>query len=299
MITVANAPVSYGVFELDAAEGVSLPGPEQLAADVAAAGYQGIDSGPIGMLGRGEELRDRLARHNLWLAGGFVSLPFSNDEAFAAALPGLRDALDFFAEGSEADHMPLPTFADAGSELRRAHPGGGVQYELDGKGWETLAANIGEAAAIAREAGFEPTFHPHACTHVETPHEIETLLEVTDIGLTFDTGHLLIGGGDVLECLTAWESRINHLHLKDVRMGLIDEAVASGGGLRQVWERKAFVPLGQGDLDIDAVMSAILASEYSGWLVVEQDVIPLPGDDPHLPQHDQITNRQVLKRWLP
>ncbi|UFU04132.1 sugar phosphate isomerase/epimerase [Ruania suaedae] len=301
MITLANAPVSYGVFELDAEEGVELPGPEQIAAMVAAAGYAGIDSGPIGMLGRGEELRDRLQRHSLALAGGWVDMPFTDDDAFAAALPGYRDAMAFFAEGASLHPAtaPRPTLADSGSAARRANPGGGEGLSLGPSGWDTLARNVTAAVEIAAEHGLRPTFHHHACTHVETPDEIDELLARTDIGLTFDTGHLIIGGGDPLEGLQRWSGRIDHLHLKDVRTAVLRDVVARKAGMRQVWTERAFVPLGEGDLDVEAVMSQILRSGYDGWLVIEQDVIPQPGDDPGRPQEHQVRNRDALTPWFP
>ncbi|WP_159621774.1 TIM barrel protein [Ruania rhizosphaerae] len=301
MITLANAPVSYGVFELDAEEGVELPGPEEIAAMISAAGYAGIDSGPIGMLGRGAELRDRLARHSLALAGGWVDMPFTDDDAFAAALPGYRDAMAFFAEGAELhpDTPPRPTLADSGSAARRANPGGGPGLSLDPRGWDTLARNVSSAARIAGEYGLRPTFHHHACTHVETPEEIDELLARTDVGLTFDTGHLIIGGGDPLEGLRRWEKRIDHLHLKDVQTAVLRDVVARKAGMRQVWTERAFVPLGDGDLDLDATMEQILGSGYSGWLVIEQDVIPQAGDDSGQPQAHQRRNRDALTPWFP
>ncbi len=298
-LRLANAPVSYGVFELAAEDGVDLPGPEQLASMVAAAGYEGIDSGPIGMLGRGQELRDRLARHSLALAGGWVDLPFPDAEAFAAALPDYRDALEFFAEGSDPARPARPTLADSGSEARRAHPGGGPGLGLDPHGWDTFATNVATAVDLARRAGLEPTFHHHACTHVETPAEIDELLARTDVGLTLDTGHLILGGGDPLTGLRRWADRIDHLHLKDVRRTVLEEAVATRAGMRKVWTDRAFVPLGEGDLDLEAVMALITSGAHTGWLVVEQDVIPQVGDDPDRPQREQVHNREMLRRWFP
>src|SRR5699024_4081372 len=107
--------------------------------------------------------------------------------------------------------------ADSGSGVRRAHPGGGPGLGLDPRGWDTLAASVATAVDRARDAGLEPTFHPHACTYVETPAEIDELLARTDVGLTLDTGHLILGGGDPLTGLRRWARRIDHLHLKDVR----------------------------------------------------------------------------------
>lgn len=301
MIGLANAPVSYGVFSLGAERGARLPGADELVELVSAAGYTGIDSGPVGMLGRGEELRGRLSGHGLALAGGWIDLPFVDTEAFEGALSGYADALDFFAEAAELDPdlPPRPTLACSGSPTREAHPGGGPGLGLTAQQWDVYAANVERAAGMSRDRGLEPTFHHHACTFVETPAEIRELLARTSIGLTLDTGHLILGGGDPLTGLREWGDRIDHLHLKDARRTVLDDVVRNQGDMRAAWAGKAFVPFGEGDLDLAAVMEHVLGSGYSGWLVVEQDVIPSPEDPVGQAQRDQVHNREVLRRWLP
>ncbi|WP_149203035.1 sugar phosphate isomerase/epimerase family protein [Actinotalea subterranea] len=300
MIHLANAPVSYGVFELGAEKGARLPGPGELLELVAAAGYTGIDSGPVGMFGRGPALRENLARHGLSLAGGWVDLPFSDDEAFGAALGAYSEALDFFSEAAELnpDVPPRPTLACSGSPERKAHPGGGPGLGLTAAQWDRFAANVERAVEMSRQRGLEPTFHHHACTFVETPEEVRELLARTSVGLTLDTGHLILGGGDPVTGLEEWAPRINHLHLKDARRSVLDAVVKGHGDMRTVWAGKAFVPFGEGDLDLTAVMETVLASGYSGWLVVEQDVIPGPDDPPGRAQEHQVHNRQALRQWF-
>ena len=51
---------------------------------------------------------------------------------------------------------------------------------------------------------------------METPAEIDRLLRDTSVGLTLDSGHLMLAGGDALEGFERWRGRINHIHLKDV-----------------------------------------------------------------------------------
>lgn len=300
MIALANAPVSYGVFSLGAERGAALPGPDELLDLVAAAGYTGIDSGPVGMFGRGEALRAALSARGLALAGGWVDLPFADDDAFTAALPGYEDALAFFAEAAELDTdlPPRPTLACSGSPERQEHPGGGPGLGLDAEGWDRYAANVERAVAMSRARGLEPTFHHHACTYVETPAEIRELLARTSVGLTLDTGHLILGGGDPLTGLREWAPRIDHLHLKDARRSVLDAVVQGHGDMRAVWAGAAFVPFGTGDLDLAGVVEHVLASGYSGWLVVEQDVIPGPDDPVDKTQADQVHNREVLRRWF-
>jgi inosose dehydratase len=301
VISLANAPVSYGVFSLTEGSGSQLPDAEELLRLVAAAGYAGIDSGPIGMFGRGEQLRERLRRHGLRLAGGWVELPFADDDAFTAALAGYRTALEFFAEAAELspDLPPRPTLACSGSPARQAHPGGGAGLGLSAEEWDRYAANVEQAAQMSRERGLEPTFHHHACTYVETPQEIAELLGRTTVGLTLDTGHLILGGGDPLRCLRTWATRVNHVHLKDARRAVLDAVVDRGGDMRAVWEGRAFTSLGEGDLDVTGLVEELVAGGYSGWVVVEQDVIPSPGDPPGVAQRDQVHNREVLRRWVP
>ena len=52
-IAVANAPVSYGAFEITVGHDPNVPDGTSVLDQVAAAGYAGIDLGPVGYLGRG------------------------------------------------------------------------------------------------------------------------------------------------------------------------------------------------------------------------------------------------------
>lgn len=302
MIRLANAPVSYGVFELARPDLVELPTGEEIAQWVHDAGYEGIDSGPIGLLGTGSDLVALLARYELSLAGGWIDLPFSgSDEEFDHALAGLTTPLDLFvvAAESQPEAPPLPTIADSGSPARKARPGGAPELMLEGDAWKIFADRINQVAGIVTARGLEPTFHHHACTHVETPEEIDALLDATEIGLTFDSGHLLIGGGNPLADFHRWAHRINHLHLKDAKTELLRDALRSPEPMASLWEKRVFVPLGEGDLEVSDLVEAIFNSGFSGWLVVEQDVVPMGADDVQRAIADQVTNREALRRWFP
>lgn len=301
MIRIANAPVSYGVFELARPDLVALPEGEELARWISEAGYQGIDLGPVGLLGRGAQLADRLQRHGLELAGGWIDLPFAaDDDDFERALAGLDSILDVFVTAAETGPVlaPLPTLADSGSASRKARPGGAPELTLRGDAWERFADRVNIATARVRDRGLEPTFHHHACTFVETPEEVDALLASTDVGLTFDSGHLLIGGGDPLPDFRRWRDRVNHLHLKDARTKVLREALESDDPMRSVWENRVFVPLGEGDLAVGELVDEIIASGYAGWLIVEQDVVPRSTADVERARNEQIANREALRRWF-
>lgn len=297
---VAGAPVSFGVFEMTA--NGPLAGPDEILGVLRHAGYDGVDLGPVGWMGDAEHIGDQLRRHQLSLCGGWVDLPLSDDEAFESALPALDEALEIFVAAAMVDpaRPPLPTLADSGSVERRAHPGGRASgIGLDEDGWGRLASNLQVAADRVRDAGLEPTFHHHVGTYVETPDEIQQVLDRTDVGLTLDTGHLLLGGGDPVDALGWLGDRVNHVHIKDARLGVLEQAVDDGADMRTVWERGVFPVLGGGDLALAGFMDALMGSGFDGWLVVEQDVVPAGDGVPGQAAADQRTNREALRRWAP
>lgn len=205
-IAIANAPVSYGAFELTAGIDSNVPDGLQVLDQVASTGYAGIDLGPVGYLGAGAELGERLAARGLGLAGAYLELPYADHEALQQVLPQLDAMLDTFdaARPYLPGPMPRPTLADAGGEARRSHPGQAVgdrTLGLDADAWRRFAVGLGEVVARCRDRGYEPTFHHETGTYVEAPWEIERVLELSDIGLCLDTGHLLLGGGDPVQAV--------------------------------------------------------------------------------------------------
>ncbi|WP_228011133.1 TIM barrel protein [Nonomuraea phyllanthi] len=285
-VKVANAPVSFGVFELsDAPPPLSADEMVQALAD---AGYEGIDLGPLGYLGTGPELVERLG--DMELAGGWADLRYSDAEEFRKGLPALDATLDVFAS---APGDPRPTLGCSGSPERFARPGGSVPG-LAASEWPAYAARVQEAADRCRERGFEPAFHHHLGTYVETPDDVERLLELTDVQLCLDTGHLLLAGGDPVTALRDWSSRIGHVHIKDGDTKTLATALADGVDLRELMGRGGFPPLGEGELDLPAVVRTLGETGYSGWVVIEQDTLP---GRRTVAQNiaDQAANRRQLK----
>jgi inosose dehydratase len=300
-IAVANAPCSYGAFEITVGVDPHVPSATRLLAEVSGAGYAGIDLGPLGYLGRGPELRARLEAGGLALAGGYFEISFSDPSALPAELDRLEQTLDVLeaASGSGGPGAPpaRPTLADAGDDARRRHPGRAQadrSLGWDDAGWSRFADALARVAERCRRRGLEPTFHPHTATYVEAPWEIDRLLELSDVGVCLDTGHLLVGGGDPLAAVRDWGSRINHVHVKDAKMDVIAEIVRDRAPVVAIWERRAFGQLGTGDVAVDDVLDGLKESGYAGWLVVEQDILPDP-KDPDGPFVDQRRNRDYLR----
>jgi inosose dehydratase len=299
-IAVANAPCSYGAFEVTVGILDGVPSGLDVLDHVAASGYDGIDLGPVGYLAAPDELAERLGERGLSLAGGFVGLPFSEPDRCRAAFGEVDAVIDILdrvcGDGLAGRPAPRPTLVDAGSPARVANPGRAAKdtsLGLDEDGWKRFADGLQEVAARFRERGHEPTFHPHTATYVEAVWEIERFLELTDVGMCVDTGHVVVGGGEPAECIRRWSDRINHIHVKDVDRTRVASIIEERLPVQEIWRRRAFPALGTGDLDLNAVVEAIKDIGYSGWVVVEQDIFPEPaGFEQTL--RDQAANRAFL-----
>ena len=300
-VAVANAPVSYGAFEITVGHDPNVPDGISVLDQVAEAGYAGIDLGPVGYLGTGSRLGELLAERGLGLAGGYLELPYADPGALARALPDLDALLDTFdaVRPLVPGPPPRPTLADAGSPQRRARPGRSAAERslgLDPAGWRRFAEGLARAVGRCRDRGYEPTFHPETGTYVEAPWEIAEVLDRSDIGLCLETGHMMLGGGDPVALLREWAGRINHVHLKDAVRSVMGGIIADEAPATEIWSREAFCQLGRGDLDVDAVLDDLRGTGFGGWLVVEQDILPRSAERFARAADEQRHNRAFLTR---
>jgi inosose dehydratase len=128
--------------------------------------------------------------------------------------------------------------------------------------------------------------HPHHGTVVERPEDVERLLDVSGVGLCLDTGHVMVGGGDPVALARAAGSRVVHVHLKDVDATLADRVLAGDLGYHAAVAAGLYRPLGDGDVDIHAVLRAVEESAGAVRYVLEHDEVldrePEPGSGPLL-----------------
>lgn len=292
---MANAPCSYGAFEITVGVLPDVPEAESVLSAIANAGYEGTELGPPGYLGDRLTLGKSLEDHGLALVGGYIPIRFSEPEHWTEDLAAMDATLDLFAAGGGTEAKPV--LADGGSAQRIRFPGRAAadrSIGLDEAGWTRLAEGVAQACDLARTRGFEPTFHHHTATFVEAPWEIERVLELTDVGLLLDTGHLRLGGGDPTTALRDWGSRINHIHIKDVHDEVLAGVIADAADMPEAWRRGVFCELGTGDVDLDSFFAELSRSDYSGWLVVEQDMVPQSPQDAADAEASQVRNRAWL-----
>jgi inosose dehydratase len=258
---IAGAPISWGVCE--------VPGwgwqydPETVLAQMTEVGLAATEFGPDGFLPAGPEAKARtLAGHDLQPVGQFV--PVVLHDPGHNPLPQVALAMEALV-AARATTVVLA--AATGTEGYDARP------ELDEQGWATLLAHLDLLDEAARARGLTAALHPHVGTMVESGEETDRVLAGSRIGLCLDTGHMLLGGGDPVTLAHRHPERIAHVHLKDVRLELA-RAVQSGElTYTEAVAQGMYVPLGQGDVDIAAIVNSLEDHGYTGWYVLEQDTI--------------------------
>jgi inosose dehydratase len=115
-----------------------------------------------------------------------------------------------------------------------------------------------EAGRLGKKRGVVVAVHPHShhTSLVLTADQYDRLLGATEpSGLMFnpDTGHIVRGGQDLLECFRRHRDRIVHVHCKDV----------DAGGH---WQ-----PMGKGVCEFPRLFDWLGAQGYDGWLISEEE----------------------------
>lgn len=271
-IKVGNAPVSWGVMEV-AGWGEQIPYTRVLD-EITEAGYAGTELGPYGYFPtEPHALTPELTKRGLQLVASFVPVPLAHAERHEA---GYREAMQV-AELLSQSGARLIVLADEMSKARMA-VSGRVDDSRDGMSdseWEGAAQILTRIAESCREMGLAAVFHHHGGTFIETPQEIARLCEMTDsdlLGLCLDTGHYFFGGGDPVDAVRLYGTRIRHLHLKDVQLPVLETARRDEVGFLDAVRRGVFCELGEGTVNLKQVIQDLSAVGYSDWAIVEQDV---------------------------
>jgi inosose dehydratase len=258
---IAAAPISWGVCEVPG-WGYQLE-PERVLAEMAAADIRATEFGPDGFLPSEPAAKaETLAAYGLRAVGGFV--PVVLHEPGYDPLGEVAHQLDSFVAAGAGT---LVLAAATGNDGYDARP------VLDATGWRTLLENLDRCAALAAGRGVTATLHPHVGTMVERTAEVERVLDGSRIGLCLDTGHLLVGGTDPVELARAATARIAHTHLKDVDATWAVKVQAGDTTYTEAVSGGMYRPLGQGDVDIAAIVRVLEAAGYDGWYVMEQDTV--------------------------
>ena len=107
--------------------------------------------------------------------------------------------------------------------------------------------------------------------------ETDRMMASTDpryVFLCYDTGHFTFAGEDPLSMLKKYVDRVGHVHLKDMRLPVVEEVKKNGWSFLKAVREGAFTVPGDGDVDFDPVFKLLSEAGYEGWLLVEAEQDP-------------------------
>ena len=220
-------------------------------------------------------LKAALAPFGMACVSGWYSAELLRRDA-DAEMAALRPHLDLLkAMGSN-----VLVFAETSNAIHgdRARPLSQRPHLKAGE-WAEFGRRITQVAERTLAEGVRLVYHHHMGTVVESEADIDAFMNATGEAahLLLDTGHATWGGADPAALARRYRARISHVHAKDVRKAVMDEA------RREDWSFLNAV-LGKGDalgvytvpgdgmVDYPAVFRALPG--YSGWVIVEAEQDP-------------------------
>ncbi len=271
---IAGAPVSWGVIEIPD-WGYQMPA-DRVLKEASSLGLSAVEAGPEGLLPSDpSEVSDLLARYDLKLVGGFMPAVLHE--------PGVRE------EQLEIVERRARFFAAAGADVvvlavMSGSDDFGPFVEIGDDAWRRLFESLKMVEEICGRHDIAVSMHHHYGTVIEGDDQLKRFLEGSEMGLCLDTGHLVLGGSDPVEIAEIAGPRVNHVHFKDMDLGLAGRLAARELSFKEAAQKSAFRPLGEGDVDLGAVLGRLGDAGYSGWYVLEQDSVveaePPEGEGP-------------------
>ena len=144
---------------------------------------------------------------------------------------------------------------------------------------DDIVATLNELGKAVTDMGLTPVLHQHTGTCVETREETYAVLEAVDTRVMKfgpDIGQLQKGGSDPVQVVKDFLPLVQHMHLKDF----------SGGA-----DYLGYCPLGQGKVNIPAILSMMEGRKTAGLVMVELDS---PPPQPVL----ALDNAKIAKAYL-
>ena len=150
---------------------------------------------------------------------------------------------------------------------------------MNASDWAEFGRRITEVAERTLAEGVRLVYHHHIGTIVESAADIDAFMAATGEAahLLLDTGHATWGGVDPAALARRYRARISHVHAKDVRQSVMEQARREDWSfldavLGQGSDLGVYTVPGDGMVDYTAVFRELPG--YSGWVVVEAEQDP-------------------------
>jgi len=245
---------------------------EQCVSEMALAGFTGCEVGnkypkDPAVLKKALELRG-MQICNAWFSTFLTTKPYKETEKdFISHITFLKEMGAKVVGVSEQGHSIQGTDKSILND----------KYVMNDEEWELLCTGLNRLGKVAKDMGITLTFHHHMGTVVQTPAEIDRMMENTDpelVNLLFDSGHLAYCNEDYMAVLKKYIRRIKHVHLKDVRPAVIEKVKAENLSFLQGVRLGTFTVPGDGSIDFGPIFDVLAENNYEGWVLVEAEQDP-------------------------
>lgn len=246
---------------------------QQCVSEMALAGFTGTEIG--GKYPKNEqELKKALDLRgmqvcNCWFSSFLISKPYEETEA-----EFIRQTDFLKAMGAKVIGVSEQSYSIQGIMDQPVFQG---KHVMDDREWDLLTEGLNKLGKIAKDKGMSLTFHHHIGTVVQTEEEIDRFMESVDsdlVYLLFDSGHLSLAGIDPVRVLRKYVDRTRHVHLKDMRKAVAEQAKAENWSFLKGVREGIFTVPGDGDVDFAPIFQVLEESGYQGWAVVEAEQDP-------------------------
>lgn len=265
---------------------------EERAREAANAGFHAVNADRCEPGLTPEKVARILSRYSLEMASGFFHGPFyQTEEEERIYAEALQQAAFSRAVGQKVLFVSaLVSPPERLARVGRVTPSDPVS--LTRAQFRQMSRLLHRIARLWMRFGIRLCFHPHVATYVEAPHEIETLMNLTDPELVWlgpDTGHLLLGGADPLQIIERHFERLGGLHVKDVDRPAMERVRREGLNYRQACAAGVWTELGTGCIDFPGLFNLLRRRGWAGWVIVETD---------HTRLATALESSQVSRRYL-
>ena len=213
-----------------------------------------------------------LKKADVTLCGGWFSGTLTIED-LSANKDRIRPMIELF----KAVGAPCIVYGEVGRSIQgdRARPLA-QKAVLTGEEMKAYAHRMTEFGEWCADEGMPLAYHHHMAAVVQFEHELDAFMNHSGEGipLLLDAGHLAFAGGDVLGAIDRHHKRISHVHVKDVRMAVIDGLDWKKQSFLDAVALGAFTVPGDGSLDFGAIVQKFADYGYEGWFVVEAEQDP-------------------------
>jgi inosose dehydratase len=247
---------------------------EQCISEMSLAGFVGTELGnkyPTDP----EVLKSALDEQGLSLSSSWFSTYFTEADRYEETLERFLDKLSFMrAMGADFINVCECGHAIQGTEAAIFGP---AKPQFNALQWQLLIQGLHTLGRIAYDFNCRIVYHYHAGTGVFTEGEIYYLMQHTSpqlLSLLLDTGHAAFAGIDPLHLIHKYGDRIKYVHLKDIRMPILQQVKDSGLSFMDGVRSGVFTVPGDGCLDFSSIVMALKKGGYEGWMIVEAEQDP-------------------------